>query len=87
MSDCNILSAAMRAVDAQGVPRVARAVSIESAPHDDQPGRAMVVIEFDTGHLVGAEHHAVLTEAEQWALAALLAMRRVCAQLAEEYAA
>lgn len=86
MSDNNIVADILRAVDAEGVPAGARPVHIESST-DGLPDGAMTVIEFDSGYLVGTMHPAVLTEGEQWALSALLAMRRSLAQLTEGYVA
>lgn len=82
MTDDNIVASILRAVDAEGVPAGARPVNIESST-DGLPDGAMTYIEFDTGHMVGTMHPTVLTEGEQWALAALLALRRSLAGLAE----
>jgi len=71
----NVVAALLQAVEGAGVPAAARPVSVESDPHDDLPDRAMTIIEFDSGHLVGTMHPAVLTEGERWALLALLHCR------------
>ena len=71
----SVVAALLQAVEGAGVPAAARPVSVESDPHDDLPDRAMTIIEFDTGDLVGLTHPAVLTEGERWALLALLHCR------------